>query len=78
MSYRQQPTPPARRQQDRAESIAEQGYTDVTYVATAEEGRPLDDLGPAACLNRALGRLYPRNDVLVPGAPRTPTANSHP
>lgn len=49
------------RRNDRAQSIAEQGYPNVTYIATVEAGQKVTDLGRAASFNRALKRLYPNS-----------------
>ena len=46
----------------------EQGYEGVSYIPTIEGGRPVDDLGRAASLNRALRRLYPSNGAAIAGA----------
>ncbi len=46
----------------------EQGYEGVAYIPTLEQGRPVDDLGKAACLNRALRRLYPNDAAPISGA----------
>jgi hypothetical protein len=55
------------RLEERQLSVAEQGYEGVSYVPTLQQGTPADDLGKAACLNRALRRLYPNDETPISG-----------
>ena len=55
------------RSEERQLSIVEQGYKGVSYIPTLQQGPPADDLGKAACLNRALRRLYPNDDTPISG-----------
>ena len=55
------------RSEERQLSVAEQGYEGVSYIPTLQPGTPADDLGKAACLNRALRRLYPNDETPISG-----------
>lgn len=48
-------------------SVTEQGYEGMSYIATLQPGTPANDLGKAACLNRALQRLYPNDETPISG-----------
>ena len=47
----------------------------MSYIPTLQQGTPADDLGKAACLNRALRRLYPNDETPISGNDRALLGN---